>query len=200
MRRVIPSPAVVLAGLALFVALAGSSFAAPVRDAATRLITGAQIKDGSVTGKDITNRSLTGLDLKLSTLSTAHVIDGSLRATDFKAGDLPAGPAGAAGAAGPAGSTGAAGPSGTANVTIVLATGGAASPGNFSQATAACPAGTRATGGGVTALSSPTASSVVWFTVPDPTSGTPTGWKAAVLSNGAAGSTAAARTYALCAS
>jgi hypothetical protein len=90
-----PSPALVVSLLALFVALGSSSLAAPVRDAAKKLITGAQIKDGSLTTKDIKNRSLL--------------------AGDFKAGQLRAGAPGQKGdpgAPGQNGSDGAQGPSG----------------------------------------------------------------------------------------
>jgi hypothetical protein len=61
-----PSPAVLIAVLALFVALGGPSYAA-------KQITGKQIKNNSVTGKDIKNNSLTGKDIK----------DGSLSAKDL---------------------------------------------------------------------------------------------------------------------
>ena len=61
----------VTATLALFVALgAGSATAA-------RLITGADVEDNSLTGRDV--RSLTGKDLR----------DGSLLAGDFRRGQLP---------------------------------------------------------------------------------------------------------------
>jgi hypothetical protein len=82
-----------LAALALFVALGGSSIAAPVR--------------ALVAGKDIRKDAVT----------TRHVKDGSLRATDFRAGDLPAGAQGATGATGAQGDTGAAGPQGPAGPT-----------------------------------------------------------------------------------
>ena len=48
-----PSFASTIAVLALFVALGGSSYAEPVRSAAKRLITGKQIKDGSLGIKDL---------------------------------------------------------------------------------------------------------------------------------------------------
>ncbi|WP_232679027.1 hypothetical protein [Nocardioides sp. R-C-SC26] len=79
----------------------------PVVAEAARQITGAQVKNESLTGADVRNGTLTGLD----------VADRSLRAADFRPGDLPrgpAGPAGAAGPAGPAGAPGAAGPAGPA--------------------------------------------------------------------------------------
>ena len=76
---------------------------------AANLITGKQIKDGTVAGRDVANGSLTGADVR----------DGSLTRRDF--GTLPQGPqgpggprgaTGARGPAGPVGSTGAPGPTG----------------------------------------------------------------------------------------
>jgi hypothetical protein len=93
----------VVASLALFAALGGSSYAAIS-------ITGEQVRDSSLSGRDLRDGSLRSRD----------VHDHSLRALDFKASELPAGPRGAqgpTGAQGPRGLTGArgaAGPAGTA--------------------------------------------------------------------------------------
>jgi hypothetical protein len=73
--------------LALFVALGGSATAA-------LLVTGKNVKDGSLTGADIKNNSVASADVK----------DGALLAKDFKRGQLPAPAQGVPGAA-----TGAAG-------------------------------------------------------------------------------------------
>lgn len=73
----------VVATLALFIALGGSATAA-------LLITGKQVKNGT----------LTGVDLKDGSVGSADVKDGDLLARDFKAGELPAGPQGAKGDAG----------------------------------------------------------------------------------------------------
>jgi len=70
-----PSPALVVAFIALFVAGAGTATAA-------RLIGGKEIRNNSVTGKDIRNSSLGNRDVK----------NGSLLRRDFKGGQLPAGP------------------------------------------------------------------------------------------------------------
>jgi hypothetical protein len=79
----------VVSVLALFVALGGSATAAV-------LITGKNVKDGTLTGKDIKNNSVGSIDVK----------DGDLLAKDFKPGQL------VAGAPGPAGPQGAQGPQG----------------------------------------------------------------------------------------
>lgn len=93
----------VMATLALFVALGGTSYAAL-----------------KVTSRDVRDGSLRGRDIHAGSLKSKQVKDGSLLARDFKAGQLPAGaagPAGPAGAAGPAGPAGAPG-SDAANVML----------------------------------------------------------------------------------
>jgi Collagen triple helix repeat (20 copies) len=93
-RLRLPSPALLLAFVALCLALSGTAMAAHA------LITGKDVKDGSITSADIQN--------------------GSLTAKDFKKAQIPAGAkgdkgdTGAAGATGAPGATGAAGASGAA--------------------------------------------------------------------------------------
>jgi hypothetical protein len=69
-RRLIPSPAMVVALVALFMALGGSAYAL--------VITGASIKNGSVTGRDIKNRSLTGSDVARNRLGGGAIKETSL--------------------------------------------------------------------------------------------------------------------------
>ncbi len=57
MRIPRPSPALALAFVALLVALGGSSFAAPAREAASKLITGKQIKNGSIGTTDLSKKA-----------------------------------------------------------------------------------------------------------------------------------------------
>lgn len=83
------SPAVVISAIAMFFALGGSAVAA-------KLITGKQIKNGSVAGVDIKNGSLTGGDIK----------NGSVKQADIAPGVLTSGPSGATGATGATGPTG----------------------------------------------------------------------------------------------
>jgi hypothetical protein len=85
-----PSPALVLACLALAVALGGTGYAAIVLPA------------NSVGTKQLKNNAVNSI----------KVANGSLLKADFKAGQIPAGPEGPAGPAGPAGAAGAAGPAG----------------------------------------------------------------------------------------
>jgi hypothetical protein len=112
LRRV-PSPATVIACIALMVALGGSAVAA------APLITGKQIKDRSIFGIDVGRSALTG----------ANVKDRSLTPTDFNGSvQGPAGATGTAGAAGPAGLAGPAGPAGAAGLDGTPGPAGATGP------------------------------------------------------------------------
>ena len=88
MRNRAPSPALLIAILALVVAMGGTSYAA----------------------LSIGRNSVGSKQLKANSVQSAKVKNGSLLARDFKAGQLPAGPAGAPGATGPQGAAGPAGP------------------------------------------------------------------------------------------
>jgi len=97
----------VMATLAAFVALGGSSYAAlrvTGRNVPKDALTGADIKN--LTGRDVRNNSLTGADVK--NLTSADVANKRLLAEDFAPGQLPRGEKGARG------ETGATGPPGTA--------------------------------------------------------------------------------------
>jgi hypothetical protein len=85
-----PSPALVLACVALAVALGGTGYAAIVLPA------------NSVGTKQLKNNAVNSI----------KVANGSLLKADFKPGQIPAGPEGPSGPAGPAGPAGAAGPAG----------------------------------------------------------------------------------------
>lgn len=91
--RARPSHATVVAYLALFVALGGSSYAA--------------LRVGS---KQIVNNSVRSKDIRDNNVASRDVRNGSLLARDFKAGQLPSGPVGARGADGKDGAQGPPGP------------------------------------------------------------------------------------------
>jgi hypothetical protein len=129
----------VVAYLALFVALCGTSYAAA--QLPRNSVGGAQLRHGSVTA--------------------AKVAAGSLLARDFKPGQLgttsgPAGPAGPKGDLGPQGSPGqdgspgAPGQSGATTVVTRTDDKGTIATGNKAFSDAACRPGERATGGGGT--------------------------------------------------
>jgi len=70
LRGLLPSPAMVVALTALVMSLGGSAYAL--------VITGKQIKDGTVTGKDIRNRSLTGNDVARDRLGGGAIKESTL--------------------------------------------------------------------------------------------------------------------------
>jgi hypothetical protein len=80
----------VMATVAVFVALGGSSYAV-----AAGLVDGRAIKDNTIRSKDLRDNEVRSRDVR----------DGSLRATDFKLGELPAGKDGAPGRDGAPGAT-----------------------------------------------------------------------------------------------
>jgi hypothetical protein len=73
----------VMATIAVFIALGGTSYAA-------LKVTGKNVKDATLTGKDVANSSLTSADVK----------NGSLLVKDFKSGQLPGGGGGGQGTPG----------------------------------------------------------------------------------------------------
>jgi hypothetical protein len=135
----------VMATVAVFVALGGSSYAALTitgRDVRNESLTGKDVK--GLTGRDVRNESLTGKDVK--GLTGADIANGRLRAEDFASGQLPQGPQGPQGAPGPPGRDGAA-----ADITTVVRTDGPCPTppaGGFCLVRAMCQPGERATGGG----------------------------------------------------
>lgn len=86
-----PSPAMVVACLALFIALGGVSYG---------------VATGSIDGREIKNNSVASKDLRNNSATTADIKNGSLLRGDFRSGQLPAGPAGARGPDGPPGPAG----------------------------------------------------------------------------------------------
>ena len=126
--RKAPSPATVVAALALLVALGGTSVAA-VSQIPRNSVGAAQLKANAVTNPKLASNAIT----------SAEVRNGSLIRADFRPGQLPAGPTG------PQGPQGTPGVSGREQVTVespLTATG----PKNI---TATCPAGKKVLGGGV---------------------------------------------------
>lgn len=74
----------VMATVAVFIALGGTSYAAVK-------ITSKDVKNGSLTGSDVRNNSLGKRDIKTGAIGSAEVRDRSLLARDFRTGQLPAG-------------------------------------------------------------------------------------------------------------
>jgi hypothetical protein len=100
--RVVPTPAMVVACIAVVLAMTGSAFAARA------LITGADVKNGSLTRADLSGRTLKSLTGKRG--PAGH--DGFTGARGPQGDTGPAGPAGPTGPAGPAGPRGGVGDTG----------------------------------------------------------------------------------------
>jgi hypothetical protein len=96
-----PSPAMIVACIALLVALGGTSVAA-VSQLARNSVGPRQLQFGAVTNPKIRNNAVT----------SEKVRNRSLLRVDFQPGQLPAGPTGPQGPAGPTGAAGQAGPPG----------------------------------------------------------------------------------------
>lgn len=75
------TPSMAVAILALVIAMSTSATAALI-------ITGSQIKDGSVTGKDIKNRSVTGKDIRKKAIGAKHLKKNSVTSNHVKNGSL----------------------------------------------------------------------------------------------------------------
>ena len=69
-RRLLPSPAMVVAVVALIMSLGGSAYAL--------VVTGSQIRNNSVTAKDIRQRTLTGNDIRRDKLGGGSIKESSL--------------------------------------------------------------------------------------------------------------------------
>ncbi len=85
LRRLVPSPSMFVALLALFVALGGSAAAAIVitgRNIKNNTVTGADIKNGALASRDIKKNSVGGvaiLESRLGTVPSAAQADGPTR-------------------------------------------------------------------------------------------------------------------------
>ena len=76
----------VMATVAVFVALGGTSYALATGSVGSR-----ELANNSVRSKDLRNNNVRGKDVRNGTIGTKDVADGGLLAADFKAGQLPAG-------------------------------------------------------------------------------------------------------------
>ena len=146
-----PSPAMVVACLALGIALTGTSVAA-VTALAPNSVGSAQIKANAVTAAKIKNANVTGAKIARNAVTGTKVLNGSLTAADFVASSLPKGPTGPTGATGPAGPAGPAGTIGPVTVrqTGVVVPGGVAQNGAYDTETVTvnCNAGEKAISAG----------------------------------------------------
>ena len=129
-----PSPAVVLASMALLFALAGTGIAA-ITALPPNSVGKPQLKKNAVVSGKITDGEVRSQDIANSTIISQDVRNGTLRRVDFRANELPAG------APGPAGPPGV---SGLQRTDISTST----DSGSPKSVGATCPSGKRAIGGG----------------------------------------------------
>jgi hypothetical protein len=123
-----PSPALVVACLALAVALSGTGYAA----------------------FKLPKASVGTVHLKQNAVTSAKVKNGTLLSADFATGQIPPGPPGPAGPAGRSGDKGAAGPQGPPGVSgLQRVEGTTTSNASDKSLYVPCPAGKRVLGGGV---------------------------------------------------
>jgi len=129
MRRSIPrpSPALVVACVALLVALGGTGYATVLN-----------VPKSSVGTPQLKRNAVTAAKIAPNAVRAGHVLDGSLLVADFKAGQIPQGPKG------DKGDTGAPGLSGYEIVTST----NSVTNSFFNTVTVTCPAGKRVFGGG----------------------------------------------------
>ena len=173
-----PSPAMVVACLALFVALTGTSVAV-VNALPKNSVGTAQLKKDAVVSSKVKNASL--------------------KAVDFASGQIPAGATGltgATGSAGPKGDTGAAGANAAYDGAVRSTMGSWVGPNQTSTVTAPCMAGEIATAGGGWTTGDPSVEPVLRTAVPSGGS-PPTSWTAVMSTYGSTG-LAILETYVVC--
>ena len=83
LKRHLPSPAMIVALVALFVALGGAAYAGVTLS--NNSVKSATIKNGEVKTADLTNSAVTNLKLKNNAVNSAKVKNGSLEAADLSA-------------------------------------------------------------------------------------------------------------------
>jgi hypothetical protein len=201
-----PSPALVVAFIALLLALGSGAYAQ------------LNIPNNSVGSKKLKNNAVTTKKINNGAVTSSKVRNGTLVSRDFKAGELPAGPPGPRGATGerglpgPAGErglTGPPGPAGATHVTVVtnppLLPGGGL-PDGVPNPVAQCPANTVATGGGglvggdsAAVPPDPPPDSTWYLWASHPVGSPPTGWTVSASDTGDPGSAQNAIAYVVCA-
>lgn len=132
-----PSPALVVAGVALLFALGGTGYAT-VLQVPRNSVGPAQLQANAVTPPKLRNGAVNNAKLANNAVTSVKVQNGSLLAADFAPGQVPAGPQGPAGPAGPVG----------VSAYQIVEVDSPQDASGTKQATAACPSGKRVLGGG----------------------------------------------------
>ena len=149
-----PSPAMIIACLALLVSLGGTSVAA-VNQLGRNSVGTPQLQNRAVTSPKLANNAAARSKIANNAINSAKVQNSSLTRVDFAPGQLPAGPTGPQGPTGPTGPAGPRGPAGaitaiTVRTATVLVPGGTAENGSYDTGTiqALCSSGELSISGG----------------------------------------------------
>jgi hypothetical protein len=117
LRRILrdhrPSPALVVASIALLMALGGTGIAA-VANVPNNSVGTSKIKNNAVTAPKIASNAVTSAKIAGNAVTNAKIANGTIQPADLSAAAKTAGPQGPAGPAGPAGPSGPAGAPATA--------------------------------------------------------------------------------------
>jgi hypothetical protein len=151
MRKLLrrPSPAMIVACLALLIALGGTSVAAV-----------SQLARNSVGTPQLRNSAVTNVKVRNNAINSAKVAPRSLLRSDFAAGQLPAGPVGPQGPAGPAGAAGPVGPAGVIGAITVRTASVSVPTGNSRRIARNCDGNERAISAGARWSTDDTANNV----------------------------------------
>ena len=158
---------------------------------------------GTAYAATLPRNSVGGPQLKKNAVTSPKVKAGSLRASDFRSGQLPAGPTGPQGERGPKGERGAQGAQGAQGVQGLPGAAGATNvtvrvgPDATGISTASCLDTERAVGGGGTPTT-PGDFGVLVSSTPTQVEGTPTSWDAEAL-NSSNGQETTVQAYVICA-
>jgi len=139
-----PSPAMIVACLALGLSLVGGSYAAAMVLPRGSVGT-AQLRNGAVTAAKLRQGAVTNSRLGTNSVTSSKVRNGTLLRSDFRPGQLGSGDG--TGTQGPPGPAGPAGPPGVSGLQRIDAATGAGSAGSKSVI-ATCPSGKHVIGGG----------------------------------------------------
>ena len=189
-----PSPALVVASLALLLALGGTSYAT-VLNVPDGSVTTAKIKNGAVTTPKLKNDAVTVDKLAANAVTAGQVKNGSLLKEDFKSGQVPAGPPGPQGPPGPRGAPGPKGSPGVSGLQRIDAATSSSSS-NSKAVVATCPSGKRVVGGGAQVTGSGANKVSINQNFPDSSGDR---WNANAVEVVATGASWQLQSYALCA-
>lgn len=165
MRRLLPSPALVVAVVALLLALAGTGVAQREQVRLSPDSVGrSAIREGAVGSAQVRDRSLQAKDVRPGALTGAQVADRSIAARDLARGVIPSG----------------------VRLSTVRASGDEVRPGQVGSVSAQCPAGRLAIGGGGGFAGPPTTKDALAESIPvaDDGDGPVRRWRVSLVNGG----------------